>query len=422
MVRFKLATLLVLAGFISASAQVLTLDSCINAAYRHFSFEQQIELSNQITDANKKRIGKNYLPSLELNAMATYQNEQISIPVEIPIPGFEAPAAPLNLNSALLTLRQWIYDGSQTHYQKLLEDASGRAQTQEIAVQQLELKTAVMQHYFAALLKKKQAEIINEKEIVLDKRLEEARAAVDNHLLLAADFNVLQAEKLKLKQQQAELFYSIRENYTALEQLTGLPFGDESTLLLPDVEMSSSTDLMLRPDVQLLNRQMEVLEAQKSLTKSSYLPRLGVFADGGFGLPGYDIFKNEIAPMAKIGVSLNWRIFDWNKGSVQRQALSLNQQLLQIKQQQLISQLNVKTQTQLNAMEKARALMQNDNELVELYTEVADAYAAQLENGTLTAAEYLTQLNMAQEAKTNLELHRMQLLVATLNYNTLLGE
>jgi hypothetical protein len=59
---------------------------------------------------------------------------------------------------------------------------------------------------------------------------------------------------------------------------------------------------------------------------------------------------------------------------------------------------------------------------VELYTQVADAYAAQLENGTLTAAEYITQLNKAEEARINLELHRMQLLIATLNYNTLLGE
>ncbi len=322
----------------------------------------------------------------------------------------------------MFSLRQWIYDGSQTHYQKILEDANGKVQSQEIAVQQLELKTAVMQNYFAVLLKKKQAEIINEKERVLEKRLEEAKAGVENHLLLEADYNVLKAEKLKLEQQQAEFHYSMRENLVALSQLTGLELNDETNLELPVVEMSSQTDLNLRPDIQLLNQQMQVLEAQKALTKSSYLPRLGVFADGGFGLPGYDIFKDEIAPMAKVGVSLNWRIFDWNKGSLQRQSLDLNQQILQIRQQQLINQLNVKTQAQLNAMEKARALMQNDNELVALYTNVADAYAAQLDNGTLTAAEYLTQMNMAQEAKTNLELHRMQLLIATLNYNTLLGE
>ena len=422
MVRIIILSALIIGSLFSSHAQVLTLDSCINAAYQNFSFDQQLALNQEALETNKKRIGRNYLPSLELNAIASYQNEQISIPVELPIPGFEAPAAPLNLNSALFSLRQWIYDGSQTHYQKILEDANGKVQSQEIAVQQLELKTAVMQNYFAVLLKKKQAEIIDEKEQVLEKRLEEAKAAVENHLLLEADYNVLKAEKLKLEQQQAELHYSMRENLVALSQLTGLELNDETNLELPKVEMSSQTDLNLRPDVQLLNQQMQVLEAQKALTKSAYLPRLGVFADGGFGLPGYDIFKDEIAPMAKVGVSLNWRIFDWNKGSLQRQSLSLNQQNLQIRQQQLINQVNVKTQAQLNAMEKARALMQNDNELVSLYTSVADAYAAQLENGTLTAAEYLTQLNMAQEVKTNLELHRMQLLIATLNYNTLLGE
>jgi outer membrane protein TolC len=195
---------------------------------------KQADLNQQITEANKDRFGRNYLPSLELNAMATYQNEQITIPVDIPIPGFEAPAAPLNLNTALFTLRQWIYDGSQTHYQKLLEDANGRVKSGEIDVQQLEVKTAVMQQYFAALLKSKQLEIITDKESVLDKRLEEAKAAVENNLLLQADFNVLKAERVLLKQRKAELTYSLQENFRALQQLTQLNVDENSTLVVPE--------------------------------------------------------------------------------------------------------------------------------------------------------------------------------------------
>jgi outer membrane protein TolC len=171
MVRFILLLTLFLSFSTTGGAQEITLDSCIQSAYRTYALVQQAELNQQITEANKNRFGRNYLPSLELNAMATYQNEQITIPVDIPIPGFEAPAAPLNLNSALFTLRQWIYDGSQTNYQKLLEDANGRVKSGEIAVQQLEVKTAVMQQYFAALLKSKQLEIITEKESVLYIRL-----------------------------------------------------------------------------------------------------------------------------------------------------------------------------------------------------------------------------------------------------------
>jgi outer membrane protein TolC len=422
MVRFILLLTLFLSFSTTGGAQEITLDSCIQSAYRTYALVQQAELNQQITEANKNRFGRNYLPSLELNAMATYQNEQITIPVDIPIPGFEAPAAPLNLNSALFTLRQWIYDGSQTNYQKLLEDANGRVKSGEIAVQQLEVKTAVMQQYFAALLKSKQLEIITDKESVLDIRLEETKAAVENNLLLLADFNNLKAERVILKQRKAELTYSLQENLRALQQLTQLKIDNNATLVVPEAIMSSRTDASMRPDVQLLNNQISILEAQKALTKSAYLPRIGVFADGGLGLPGYNIFDDAIAPMGRVGISFNWRIFDWNKGSLQRQSLSLNQQLLLIKQQQVLTQVGVKTEGQLNAMAKARALMQDDAELVELYTQVADAYAAQLENGTLTAAEYIIQLNKAEEARINLELHRMQLLIAILNYNTLLGE
>ena len=65
--------------------------------------------------------------------------------------------------------------------------------------------------------------------------------------------------------------------------------------------------------------------------------------------------------------------------------------------------------------------MQDDAELVNLYKSVADAYSVQLKNGTITSAEYITQLNKVQEAESNLELHKLQLQVAIMNYNNLLG-
>ena len=100
----------------------------------------------------------------------------------------------------------------------------------------------------------------------------------------------------------------------------------------------------------------------------------------------------------------------------------MNQQIISLKKDQLKSQVGVQTATQLNNVEKAKTLMQDDAELVNLYSSVSATYANQLENGTITSAEYILQLNKQQEAMLNLELHKLQLLVATINYNTLLGK
>ena len=422
MVKIYLSVFLLLGVFASSNGQsVLTLDSCINQAYRNFEFNKQVEYTNQVTEANVAGIKKNYLPTLDLNAIGTYQNEQISIPLAIPLPGFEAPMAPLNINTALLTLRQWIYDGSMTHNQRLIQEASGNVQLQEIGVQKLEVKNSVMQLYFSVLLQEKQEEILKDKALVLQSRLKEVDAAVESHVLLASDRDVLKAELVQLKQRITEVEFGRKASISGLSQLLGAEISTETKFIQPQAELIASTDLSMRPDVRLMDYQMNLLEAQKGMIKSSYLPKIGVFADGGFGYPGYNIFKDEVSPMAKVGLSLQWHIFDWNKGSTQRQTIDLSQKIIRLKQDRLKTQVGVQRETQQSQIEKARQLMVNDQELVDLYTSISAAYSAQLENGTITSADYIQQLNKEQEARTNLELHKLQLLIATLNYNTIIN-
>lgn len=416
MVKFKTYILFVLPLF-GWSQSTLTIDSCINQAYRNFEFNKQVEYSNNATAANIQGIKKNYLPTLDLNASATYQNENISIPVAIP--GLEAPAVPLNFNNALFSLRQWIYDGSLTNNQRAIEEASGLVKLQEIGVQRLQTKEMVMQFYFAILLQEKQLAILQYRDTILQKRFNEVEAAVENHLLLQSDANLLKAEIVQLKQNITEVEFNKRSSIQGLSELMGLPLSEATAFQEPTSDMVAVYDLNLRPDVLLYDYQIDVLEAQKNLTKSNYLPKIGVFADGGVGWPGYDIFNDELAPMAKVGITLNWHILDWSKGDVQRQTLGLNQSIMRLNQERIKKQVRIEATKEKNQIEKAQELMQDDEEILDLYSEVTEAFASQLENGTITSAEYIQQLNKEQIARTNLALHKLQLIIATLNYNTI---
>ena len=416
MVKFKTYILFVLPLF-GWSQTTLTLDSCINQAYRNFEFNKQVEYSNNATAANIQGIKKNYLPTLDLNASATSQNANISIPVAIP--GLEAPAVPLNFNNALFSLRQWIYDGSLTNNQRAIEEASGLVKLQEIGVQRLQTKEMVMQFYFAILLQEKQLAILQFRDTILQKRFNEVEAAVESRLLLQSDANLLKAEIVQLKQSMTEVEYNKRTSIQGLSELMGLTVSETTVFQEPTSNVVAVYDLNLRPDVLLYDYQIDMLEAQKNLTKSSYLPKIGVFADGGVGWPGYDIFKNELAPMAKVGITLNWHILDWSKGDVQRQTLGLNQSIMRLNQERIKKQVRIEASKEKNKIEKAQKLMQDDAEILGLYSEVTKALASQLENGTITSAAYIQQLNKEQIARTNLALHKLQHIIATLNYNTI---
>ncbi len=418
-----LAGVLLLLAWQGAWTQApLTLDTCTQRAYRQFELQRQIDATVQATEASVDRLDKTYLPTLDLQAMSTYQNTQIEIPIGIQIPGFTPPAAPLNLNSALLTIRQWIYDGSQSHHERLVEQAAGTARVLEIEAQRLELRTSVLQLYAAILLTDQHSLILQSKRSVLDERLQEVRTAVANHVVLQSEADLLQAELVRLQQQIDELRFTRRQYVRSLARLTGTDLADTVVLEVPSAALSAATTFDERPDLRLIDQRIAEIEARKGLIDAVYLPRIGVFGDVGVGYPGYNIFDTDPAPMAKVGLTLNWHLFDWGKGSAQEQSLNLQQQVMAIRKRQLTTQVSSQAEAQRTAIEKAEALMRSDADLVRLYTSVAESYASRLRNGTITSSEYLTQLNRQQTAQADLELHKLQRLTATLNYNIMLGQ
>jgi len=66
-------------------------------------------------------------------------------------------------------------------------------------------------------------------------------------------------------------------------------------------------------------------------------------------------------------------------------------------------------------------LIEKDNEIIALKTKIAKNASYQLDNGIITATEYTTELNSEWQAKLNLELHKIQLVLSKINYLNNLG-
>jgi hypothetical protein len=72
-------------------------------------------------------------------------------------------------------------------------------------------------------------------------------------------------------------------------------------------------------------------------------------------------------------------------------------------------------------MARAEELMKSDQELLLLYSSVTNVYAVKMMSGTITSAEYVAQLTKQEQARVNSELHKLQYLVAVMNYNSAMG-
>jgi hypothetical protein len=66
--------------------------------------------------------------------------------------------------------------------------------------------------------------------------------------------------------------------------------------------------------------------------------------------------------------------------------------------------------------------MQTDLQIIALKNQVKESAKAQLDNGVITASDYLREVHAEDQARQNLTLHQLQLLNATLQYQTIAGK
>jgi hypothetical protein len=71
---------------------------------------------------------------------------------------------------------------------------------------------------------------------------------------------------------------------------------------------------------------------------------------------------------------------------------------------------------------KYEKLMSSDLEVIKLRQNIAQTASSQLDNGVITSSEYVSRLNEQAQARLNLEIHRVRLEKARIDYLTGLGK
>lgn len=406
---------------ISTSVQAeLSLDSCINMANTHFEYEKQAQSYRSAAELAEKNVNTNWYPKFVLDGNFTYQNENISIPVAVP--GVPAPAVPLNFNRLLVNFNQTIYDGSVTANQKKLEASKYSILEEQIETEKIQVKSRVISIYMSILLTTDRLEIINSKRVVVSDRLKVMEGGEEYGTIPTINIRSLQAEILMIDQQVIEIESTLAALYSNLSEVTGMVIGSSNELIRPQPQVVFENNVDGRPEIQLLNMQIENFELQKGMIKTSRLPKVFAFGSLGGGLPGYDIFKDELAVMAMIGVGLKWNIVDYGLAKNEKQLLSYNQQITQIQQSRARTQFIGELKSTELEIAKLNLLLESDQEMIQLRNEVSQMKSAQLDEGVVTSTDYLIELNLEEEAVLNAKIHELRLILSQLNYLTIQGK
>lgn len=147
-----------------------------------------------------------------------------------------------------------------------------------------------------------------------------------------------------------------------------------------------------------------------------------MFVQGGYGKPGLNFLKNEFAFFYTTGLRLNWNFGGLYTRQNEKKLVEISQQSINVQKDVFLLNTNTQLKQQQSEIEKLQKLIAADNEIIDLRIKVKDAAKAQLENGVITANDYLREVNAEDQSRQSLITHQVQLLQAQINYQTISGK
>lgn len=404
------------------NADSISLEQSYEMAVKNYPLTQQKELLAKINTITLQNINVNYLPQLDLNAQATYQSDVVSIPIKLP--GMEIPQLAKDQYKAYVDVKQILYDGGAIHQQKEIQKTNTQLEQQKLEVELYKIKERINQLYFAILFADDNLALNKLLEKEIQNRLSKVESAVKRGTTYPANADVLRAELIKLQQREVEINSGRKAAVEMLSVLLNKNLPESIKLRKPNKKQTSKTDFSFtgRPEYTLFKLQENSIDRSVQLINTKRFPKLNAFGQAGYGRPAFNFFTNDFQPYYIVGARLNWNIWNWNTTNNEKQIALINKDI--IAQQKYIFEKNTRMLlSQQNAeVEKYQNLIEKDKELISLRENIRKVASSQMENGVISATEYLTELNNENQAKLNLKIHELQLLSAQVNYRTTQGK
>lgn len=399
--------------------QQLSLEESYNYALKNNPLRNQADWLKEKSDAEISILEKGKLPKLDVNAQATYQSDVVHFPGSLPNMSIVPPNK--DQYRATVDVSQLIYKGGAIQAQTKLKEAELQTLQQQVEVGLYGLKYQVNQYYFNVLLKQEQAKLLELKKQQLQERLNEVKAAVKYGAALTLSEKILEAELLKLSQEQTQVDADRKKALEQLSQLLHLDVAKDLVLENPNLTVYKNEE-NLRPELKLFALQENQLTVSEAAIAKEVFPIVSGFAQAGYGNPGLNMLDNSFQDFYIVGIRLNWNIFDWGQNKQKKNIIRYNKEIVSTERENFLLQTVINEQAAYNDIIKYEGLLQKDDEIINLREEVLTSVTSQLKNGTIRSSEYIIELNNLFEAKIDKQLHEIQLSLSKANYNVIVGK
>lgn len=410
-----------------AMAQAQTLEECQRAAEQNFPLIRQYGLIEKTTDLNVANIQKGWLPQVSASAQATLQSDVPAFPDEfqkvyqqmgITMEGLERDQYRVGID-----VQQTVYDGGNIKNQKEIARRQGELQSRQNEVTMYNVRRRVNEMYFSLLLIDEQIQLNADLQTVLEGNEKKLAAMLKGGTASESDWQNVKAERLNVVQQMTGL----KSQRTVLKRMLSTFCAMEvNRLVKPEIPENTGSTVNLRPELKTIDAQLRLADAKEKALDATLMPRLGVFAQGYYGYPGYNMFEDmtgrKLSWNGIIGARLTWNIGALYSRKNDKAKLQAERETAEANRERFLLDNKMEQIQQNENISRYRQLMTDDEEIISLRSSIRKAAESKLAHGIIDVNDLVREINSENKARVEQCIHEIEMLKGIYNLKITTGE
>ena len=419
-----------------------TLDECQQAAERNYPLIRQYGLIEKTTELTVANIQKGWLPQVSASAQATLQSDVTAFPDQMQAMyqtmGIDMQGLKKDQYRVGIDIQQTVFDGGVIRSQKAIAHQQGKVQEAQNEVNLYNVRKRVNEMYFGLLLIDEQIQLSNDLQELLAQNEKKLASMVKNGTAAESDYQNVKAERLNVAQQTISLqsqriaLMRMLSAFCGIEVKTAMKPNAQSSMVRSSSARLYSQSLkngqleMQRPELKAIDAQLQLANAQEKALDAALMPKLGVFAQGFYGYPGYNMFEDMMSRKfslnGMIGARLTWNIGALYTRKNDKAKLNVQRDVFNVQRDVFLYNNNLEQIQQNENIERYKKLMADDEEIIALRTSIRKAAESKLSHGIIDVNDLVKEITNENAAKVHGRVHEIELLKAIYDQKFTVGE
>lgn len=392
-----------------------TLEECQLAAEANYPLIRHYGLIEKTMELTVSNIRKRWLPQVSATAQATLQSDVTAFPdemvelyrqMDISMEGMKKEQYRVGID-----VQQTVYDGGDIKRRQEVARRQGELQSAQNRANIYNVRKRVNEMYFSLLLVDEQIKLNKDLQHVLEGNEKKLASMLKGGTAAESDYQNVRAERLTVLQQLT----SLKSQRTALVRMLSTFCGiDMREAVKPAIPEQTEPFVNNRPELLAIDAQLRLADSQEKALDAALMPRLGVFAQGYYGYPGYNLFDDMMSRKfswnGMIGARISWNIGALYTRKNDKAKIQMQRENAEVSRERFVFDNRLEQIQQSENISRYRKLMEEDDEIIALRSSVRKAAESKLSHGIIDVNDLLKEINNENRARVQQTMHEIEML------------